>query len=150
MKHLALEDPDAVRLSIRRAAKSSRDQLLMHELHCVLLVGLGRSCHEVGGWFGDSTRTVERWVSAFNQHGVAGLCARRPGGRRPRLPYDTAQRVAFEIRQSPGVCGFSDALWGGRLLMQHLYEHYGVTMGLRQCQRTLCRLRAVGAPAKRG
>lgn len=144
MRNLVPNDSESVSQSIRTAVKSSRDQLLLHELHCVLLVCLGRSCHEVGGWFGDSTRTIERWVSAFNRHGVAGLCAHRPGGRRPRLPSDTVQRVTFEIRQLPSVCGFPDALWCGRLLMQHLREHYGVTMSLRQCQRTLRRLRTAG------
>lgn len=142
MRNLILENPDSVRQSIRAAVKTSHDQHLLHELHCVLLVGLGRSCHEVADWFGDSTRTIERWVGAFNRCGVAGLCAHRPGGRTPRLPADTAQRVAFELKQSPCVCGFPDARWGGRLLMQHLQAHYGVTMSLRQCQRTLRRLRA--------
>ncbi|MCZ4312308.1 helix-turn-helix domain-containing protein [Comamonadaceae bacterium G21597-S1] len=108
-----------------------------------MLVGLGRSCHEVGQWFGDSTRSVERWVVAFNRHGAAGLCACSPGGRRPRLSVDTVKRLVFELRQSPGICGFPDAVWGGRLLMQHLQVHYGVTMGLRQCQRTLRHLRAL-------
>lgn len=146
MRNLMLENPDLVRRSIRAAVESSRDQLFLHELHCVLLVGLGRSCHEVACWFGDSTRTIERWVGAFNRLGVEGLCPQRPSGRPPRLPADTAQRVAFELKQPPCVCGFSEAHWGGRLLMQHLNRHYGVTMSLRQCQRTLQQLRTADTP----
>ena len=142
MRSLIVENPDSVRESIRAAINVSRDQHLLHELHCVLLVGLGRSCHEVAGWFGDSTRTIERWVGAFNRWGVEGLCAHRRGGRTPRLPAETAQRVAFELKQPPCVCGFPDARWGGRLLMQHLQAHYGVAMSLRQCQRTIRHLRA--------
>ena len=149
MRNLILENPDSVRLSIRVAVKSSRDQLLLHELHCVLLVGLGRSCHEVAGWFGDSTRTIERWVGAFNRLGVVGLCAHCPAGRTPRLRAETAQRVAFELKQAPCVCGFPDARWGGRLLKQHLQARYGVTMSLRQCQRTLRRLRTAEPPRSR-
>lgn len=149
MRNFILKDSDSVRQSIRAAIKVSRDQHLLHELHCVLLVGLGRSCHEVGDWFGDSTRTIERWVGAFNRCGVAGLYAHRPGGRTPRLPAKMAQRVAFELKQPPSVCGFPDARWGGRLLMQHLQTHYGVTMSLRQCQRTLRRLRAAEPPRSR-
>jgi transposase len=149
MRHLILNDPQSVRRSIRSAVKGSRDQRLLHELHCVLLVGLGRSCQEVGEWFGDSTRTVERWVGAFNRQGVAGLGVRVPCGRRPRLSSDTVLRLRFELRQSPRICGFPDAAWGGRLLMHHLQEHYGVTLGLRQCQRTLRRLRALNPMSSR-
>ena len=149
MKNLILEDPDSVRRSIRAAIKVSRDQHLLHELHCVLLVGLGRSCHEVAGWFGDSTRTVERWVGAFNRFGVAGLWSHRPCGRAPRLMADTEQRVTFELKQPPSVCGYPDTRWGGRLLKQHLQAHYGVTMSLRQCQRTLRRLRTGEPPRSR-
>ncbi len=146
MRNLRLEDTDFVRQAIRTAANNSRDQLLLHRLHCVLLVGLGRSCHEVADWFGDSTRTIERWVGAFNRRGVAGLSTDPPVGRRPRLSDETARRVAFELKQAPCVCGFPDKGWGARLLMQHLKSHYGVTMGLRQCQRTLNRLRAAQPP----
>ena len=150
MKHLVLENPDFVLQSIRAAVKRSSDQLLLHELHCVLLVGLGRSCHEVAGWFGDSTRTIERWVGAFNKAGVNGLCRRRPGGRTPRLSAGIAERLAFELRQPPSVCGFAEARWGGQLLKEHLMSHCGVTMSLLQCQRTLQQLRPPGSlPASR-
>jgi transposase len=142
MRKLTLNDPGTVRQLIRVATRASRDQLRLHELHCVLLVGVGHSCHDVAAWFGDSTRSIERWVGAFNRGGEGGLCACRPSGRRPRLPLDTAQRVAVEIKQPPRVCGFSEACWGGQLLMRHLRLNYGVTMSLRQCQRTLRELRA--------
>ena len=149
MQKLIVNNPDSVRLSIRLAAKGSRDQRLMHILHCVLLVGLGCSCHEVGEWFGDSGRTVERWVGAFNRYGVTGLCAHVPGGPRPRLSSTMIHRLVFELRQSPDVCGYAAAIWCGRLLIQHLREHYGVNMGLRQCQRILRRSREFRPPIKR-
>ena len=137
VRSLKLNDPDAVLLSLRKVTKSSPDQLFLHKLHCVLLVGLGRNCHEVANWFGDSTRTVERWVNAYRRFGLEGLSCHQHGGRTPCLPLDIARRVEFELGQAPGVCGFPDAHWGGRLLMEHLQTHYGITMSLRQCQRTL-------------
>lgn len=149
MRKLILEEPESVRRTIRAAVKGSRDQLLLHKLHCVLLVGLGRSCHEVASWFGDDTRTIERWVGAFNRQGVGGLCPHLQVGRTSQLPADTAQRVAFEIKQPPFACGFPDMGWGGKLLKQHLISHYGVTMSLRQCQRFLRRLRTGNPPLSR-
>ena len=139
MRKMTPNEPPRLRQSIRAAVASSRDQRLLHQLHCVLLVSLGRSCHEVALWFGDSTRTVERWVHAFEIHGAEGLCPHCPSGRPPKLPDDHALRLAADLRQSPAAFGYAQPQWSGRLLMRHLTDRYGVTMGLRQCQRTLQR-----------
>jgi transposase len=146
MRKLTLTDPIAARLSIREMVKNSRDQHLLHQLHCVQLVGLGRTCKEVANWFGDTTRTVERWVCAFNNLGVEGLCHHQSHGRPPRVVVDVAQRLAFELKQPPRVCGFADAHWSGKLLKQHLISHFGVTMSLRQSQRILKRLTIANQP----
>ncbi|MEO8037252.1 MAG: helix-turn-helix domain-containing protein [Betaproteobacteria bacterium] len=140
MRRMTLNEPPVLRQSIRAAVASSRDQRLLHQLHCVLLVSLGRSCHEVALWFGDSTRTVERWVHAFETHGAEGLRAHCPSGRPPKLPVDHVLRLAADIAQSPAAFGYAETQWSGRLLMRHLATRYGVTMSLRQCQRTLQRL----------
>ncbi len=149
MRKLLLKDPQLVRQYILRASRGSREQFLLHKLHCVLLVGLGRGCREVASWFGGSTRSIERWVGAFNRDGVEGLAPCRPGGRTPRLRPDAAQHIAFELRQPPCVCGYSELQWEGHLLMRHLSLHYGVSMSLRQCQRTLRRLRSTDPAAYR-
>ena len=150
MRKLLLAETEFVRRSIETAVKGSRDQLVLHKLHCLLLLGLGCGCHQVAEWFGHSTRTMERWVSAFNAHGIVGLCPPHPPtGRTPKLPGDTVQRLAFELRQQPCVCGYAELHWSGRLVMHHLNTHYGVKIGLRQCQRTLRRLGMAGPTRQR-
>lgn len=142
MKRLRVEHPQAVGEAIRAMVEGQGEQLLLHKLHCVLLVGQGCTCHQVATWFGDTTRSVERWVSAFNDDGVVGLQWHGSHGRPPRLPHDFEQRLRCELRQTPAACGVGGPLWTGRLLEQHLAEHYGIRMSLRQCQRTLQRLGA--------
>jgi transposase len=146
MRKLTLVDAGSVHRAIRAASKASLDQQVIHKLHCVLLVGLGRSCQEVAGWFGDCTRSVERWVGVVNRLGVQGLTALEHGGRTTRLTTENALRVAFEVTQPPRFCGFSDDHWRGQLLMQHLKIHYGIALSLRQCQRKLRGLRTRPKP----
>ena len=143
MNKLSIDNIAAVRDMIQAASKKSPEQHLLHQLHCVCLVGLGHGCYEVARWFGDSPRSLERWVNAFGTLGASGLRQRRPNGRPPRLTTTAMERLALELDQSPLACGCRQSRWDGRLLKQHLSAHYGLDMSLRQCQRTLQRQRAL-------
>ena len=142
MRKLTVANPGLASRSIRAMVKGSDSQLLLHQLHCVLLVAQGRSCREVADWFGNSVRTVERWTCAFNRQGVDGLRPARAHGRPQRISSCIAQRLQFELKHPPCVCGFADTGWTGRLLQQHLVSHFRVSLSLRQSQRILKRLGA--------
>jgi transposase len=43
--------------------------------------------------------------------------------------------VERDLRRSPRDLGFTQTLWDGKLLSEHLRLHYDVEMGTRQCQR---------------
>lgn len=137
MKRLLVKDPQAALQGIEAMVGGAREQLVLHKLHCVLLVGRGCTCTQVAAWFGGTARSVERWVCAFNNDGLSGLRCRGSSGRPPRLAEDSARRLRCELRQAPAASGFGALRWTGRLLLQHLQEHYGICMSLRQCQRTL-------------
>lgn len=142
MKRLMLVDPQSVYRAIRLATRHSREEHVLHQLHCVMLVGLGHTCREVAGWFGDSTRTIERWVVAFNQQGAEGLGPHQAHGRPSRLAPDAAERLTQELTRRPFACGYAEPDWNGRLVMAHLIAHHGIHLSLRQSQRMLRRLRA--------
>ena len=60
-------------------------------------------------------------------------------GERPVRPksLDARQwtRLAHDLRRDPRRCGHAQHLWDGALLAEHLRQHYGVSLGVRQCQR---------------
>lgn len=124
-----------MRMAIQQEIERSDDSRYDHRLHGVLLVAAGQRCGEVAGLFGEDTRTIQRWVSRFERHGFDGL---REGGRpgRPRtLTARQAQRLARDLRRSPREFGHTQNLWDGKRLHAHLRRRYGVSLGVRQCQR---------------
>lgn len=142
MHKLIVTDLPALRTALRHESRSGAAQQHLHQLHCVYLVALGHSCAEVAAWFGDSPRSLQRWVTACVQGGVAGVSRTRPPGRPPRLSRTAMQALVQELAQPPGLCGFAQPQWDGRLLQRHLSGRYGVSISLRQCQRTLHTLSA--------
>ena len=137
MHRLPLPDSGLLRSALAAQVKRSRELRLMHRLHAVLLVSLGRSCYEVAHWFGQDPRSVERWVHAFVDSGAAGLRDHDRCGRPARLSTQQRLQLESELEAAPAACGYAHPLWSGKLLVRHLESHYGVTLSLRVCQRLL-------------
>jgi len=68
---------------------------------------------------------------------TASKATRRLPGRPRSLPEKDLQRLRAELARPPSKLGFSQASWSGKLLAQHLHDHYGVVLGARQCRRIL-------------
>lgn len=135
MKKLEIADADVMRVAIQQEIQRSDESRYDHRLHGLLLVAGGTSCRQVAQLFDEDPRTVQRWVRAFEQRGFDGLRdGERPG--RPRT-LDEAQwsALAADLRDSPDRFGLAGHLWDGPLLAEHLRRRYGVTLGVRQCQR---------------
>jgi transposase len=121
-----------------RASASAR---FMHKLHCVLLVLGGMPCAAVGRRFGESTRSVERWVRAYRLGGIEKLREDAPHpGRPPRLPESSIDALVEDLRAPPSALGLDQSRWTGSLLAAHIARRYGVQLGARQCQRLLRRV----------
>ena len=79
---------------------------------------------------------LERFqIKTFEAQGLNGLReGERPG--RPKT-LDARQWVSLgkDLRRSPTGFGYAAGLWDGQLLSEHLRRQYGVTLGVRQCQR---------------
>lgn len=135
MRRLAIRDAEVMRVAIRQEIERSDESRYDHRLHGVLPVANGYRCGEVADWFGEDLRTIQRWVRRFETRGFEGLRdGERPG--RPRM-LDAKQwtRLARDLRKSPRAFGPVQNLWDGKVLAEHLHRHYGVTLGVRQCQR---------------
>ena len=139
MKALRIADPGAGRTALRREIRRSAESRYDQRLHAVLLVGQGHSCPAVGGWFGINPATVQRWVHRFAARGLEGLREQERAGRPRRLPASAWARLERDLHRSPRDLGYDRDRWDGKLLAQHLRQHYGVQFGPRQCQRLLCR-----------
>jgi transposase len=140
MRKLAIGAAAVMQVAIRQAINRSEESRYHHRLHGLLLVASGRSCTEVGQLFGQEATTVQRWVHRFEQSGFAGLREGDRPGRPTSLDKRQWTRLARDLRRDPRRLGHAQPLWDGPLLAAHLRRHYGVSLGVRQCQRIFTQL----------
>jgi len=124
MRKLEIADAEVMQLAIREEIDRSEESRYDHRLHGLLLVSSGRSC-----------TTVQRWVRRFEESGFAGLREGERSGRPRALDDRSWSRIEADLRKDPRSLGLEANLWDGPLLSEHLRRTYGISLGVRQCQR---------------
>ena len=140
MRKLEIEDAEIMRIAVQQEILRSEDARYDHRLHGILLVCSGRSCYEVAELLGHGPRTVEYWVQRFEKRGFAGLREGERPGRPTMLDERMCQALGRDLRRSPRELGYEQNLWDGKLLSHHVWQAFGVRLGVRQCQRLFHRL----------
>ena len=135
MRKLKIADADVMRLAIQQEIARSDESRYDHRLHGLLLVTGGHSCQQVANLFGEDRRTVQRWVTRFETHGLAGLRDGVRSGRPATLTPTQWAALGRDLRRDPQQFGHVGHLWDGKLLAAHLRLRYKVRLGVRQCQR---------------
>lgn len=135
MRKLAIADTDVMRLAIQQEIARSDESRYDHRLHGLLLITSGHSCQQVATLFGTDRRTVQRWVTRFETHGLTGLRDRARTGRPTTLNATQWAALGRDLRREPQTFGYAGHLWDGKLLAAHLRLRYRVKLGVRQCQR---------------
>jgi transposase len=135
MKKLQIYDSETVVLALQDEIRRSPEARYDHRLHAILLVAQGMSAREVAHLLGDSPRTVAYWVRQFEEEGLAGIFdAERPG--RPRkLSEKQIDAIDAALRKVPSECGLSGNIWDGKTLSAYIKKRWGISLGVRQCQR---------------
>jgi transposase len=135
MKPLTIADSPTIILGLQDEIRRSEESRYDHRLHGVLLVAQGITCPEVARLLGDAPRSVEYWVSRFEKDGLAGLLEGQRPGRPRRLEEKQMAAVDRILRRPPREAGLSGNIWDGKTLSTWIAQKYGVTVGVRQCQR---------------
>ena len=134
MQKLYLKDREVMTIAIQNEIVRNPEARYDHRLHGVLMVANGMSCYEVAGMLGHSPRTIESWVNDFNDTGFSALYDRQRSGRPSSISEEVMDRIAIDLRNDPHDSGYRQNMWDGILLKRHLSDHYGVEIGVRQCQ----------------
>ena len=135
MKKLTIPDAQTVILAIQDEIQRSPQARYDHRLHGLLLVAQGMSCAQVGHLLGDAPRTVAYWVRRFEAEGLAGLVDGERPGRPRRLDDEQVTQIDAALRKTPKDFGLTGTLWGGKTLAAFIHQQWGITLGVRQCQR---------------
>ena len=154
MRKLSVEDGEDMVIALQNEISRSPESRYDHRLHGVLMVAKGMSCYGASGILGNSPRTVEYLVKQFNNRGLISLLDRPRTGRPSRISDEIMEKIDQDLRQDPHDFGYKQNVWDGILLRQHLRDHYGIDMGVRQCQNIFhtlgFRLRRPGPVIARG
>lgn len=135
MKRLEIANPEVMCIAIQQEISRSDESRYDHRLHGLLLVSNGQSCQQVAELFGEDRRTVQRWVKRFEAQGLDGLREGEHTGRPASLDARKWAALGRDLRRNPRAFGHASHLWDGKLLSEHLRIRYGVSLGVRQCQR---------------
>jgi len=135
MKKLTIVEAEDVILALQDEIRRSPEARYDHRLHAILLVAQGMSGREVAMRLGDSPRTVAYWVQRFEDEGLAGLADADRPGRTPRLSEKHIRAINAALRQKPSEFGLYGNIWDGKTLSRFIKEQWGITLGVRQCQR---------------
>lgn len=140
MRALTIPDAETVVLGLQDEIRRSEEARYDHRLHGVLLVAEGLSCRQVASLLGDSPGTVGNWIHRFNERGLAGLAEGDRPGRPSRLSPEQLAEIDRMLRGSPSAVGLAGNLWDGPSLAAFIEDHYGLSLGVRQCQRLFRKL----------
>jgi transposase len=143
MRRLEISGKEALLALLKASVHESDEAAFLHRMHCLVLIAEGFGCYEVARWFGNSPRTLERWIHSYERFGCEGLKEDKKPGPLGRLDFDQIQALRRDIESAPRRFGYSAAAWNGHLLTDHIRRIYGVELGSRQCQRLLAQLRSV-------
>src|SRR5262250_135890 len=135
MRPLQIANSAAIILGLQDEIRRSEESRYDHRLHGVLLVAQGMTCRQVAGLLGDAPRSVQYWVGRFEKDGLAGLLEGERPGRPRRVGERQMEAVDRILRRPPREAGLSGNIWDGKTLSTWIEQKYGVSVGVRQCQR---------------
>jgi transposase len=99
----------------------------------------GYPAQQVADFLGVHLRTVRLWHSRFRRRGKAGLRAKPPPGRPPKLTARQERTVLSWFRQSPRSFGFSTDLWTARRVALVIQRQWSVVFNHREPNAWLAR-----------
>ena len=137
MKRILADNENINPKEVRKEILHNEASRYIHRLHAILFVSNGMKCSEAGELLGHHSTTIQRWVSDFNSNGFSGLYDKKRSGRPSSITKDQWDNLLLDLRKLPKKFVYNQKLWDGKILVKHLYDRYGVTIGIRQSQRII-------------
>jgi transposase len=116
------------RRRLEHTFKTTPNRRLRHRCQAILMAARGRRHHHIAEDLGTSTRTLQRWLHAYQTHGLGGLTIRWALGRTPHIPTALAPEILAWIKAGPAGCGLDRANWTYAELATHLYCTHGIAV----------------------
>jgi transposase len=113
---------------LEQTFKTTPNRRLRHRCQAILMAARGRRHHHIANDLSISPRTLQRWLQAYQTHGLDGLTIRWAPGRTPQLSAALAPEILAWIKAGPAGCGLDRANWTYAELVTHLYQTHGLAV----------------------
>jgi transposase len=133
MIRIQLSEPDA--RSLEDEYRRCKDAAYRDRLQIVRLAARDRPRQQIADDLGITTRTVQRWLNRYLEHGLAGLLPRKAKGAEAKVPADLGEEVRRWVIEGPVAQGLDRANWTHAELAEHLYRTHGIRASRSAMQR---------------
>lgn len=129
-------DPAALLAEGQLIVKSGDDAKFQHRVEMVNLVLAGLTPSFLAEHVADSKNAITLWVKTADEHGFDALRDRKQPGRPTKLTAEQIEEIREVVAEDdPKSRGFR--VWDGPSVSAYIGREYGVSLGVRQCQRLL-------------
>ena len=133
MIHVRLSDQEA--RQVEAEFRSTRDRKYRDRLQAVLLAHNGRQRQDIAADLCVDRRSVQRWINAYCERGLAGLAPKKAPGKAPGIPDAVAEEVKRWVIDGPAKQGLDRANWTHEELAGHLFKTKGIKTSRSAMQR---------------
>lgn len=112
--------------SLEQAFRSATDRKLHDRIQIIRLAHRKRPHQDIATDLGITPRTVQRWLNAYLERGLAGLQVRKSPGATPKLTDDLAPVLRQWVIDGPTACGLDRANWTYAELADYLVRKRGI------------------------
>jgi transposase len=106
--------------------RSTTDRKFRDRLQIVLLAHKGRKHQDIAADLCVNRRSVQRWLNAYCEGGLAGLAPKKAPGKTPGIPAELADEVKRWVIDGPAKHGLDRANWTHEELADHLHKAKGI------------------------
>jgi transposase len=118
--------PEAEAQELEALFRRTEDRKLRDRLQIVLLAHKGRKHQDIAADLCVNRRSVQRWLNAYCEGGLAGLVPRKAKGKEPGIPASLADEIKSWVIGGPASQGLDRANWTHEELADHLLKTKGI------------------------
>ena len=113
----------------------NEDKRFVYRVSMVNLMLSGLSPQKLSSSCGYSERTLQTWLKKADESGWEALRTKKQSGRPSRLTNQQTEEIKTSVKEGPEKSGYP--VWGGPSLSDYIKSKYGVTYGVRACQKLM-------------
>jgi transposase len=132
---IRIQLPEGEAQRLEQAYREETDPKYKDRIQIVRLASRDRPHQQIAADLAITPRTVQRWLNAYLERGLAGLRPRKAKGAPGKIPAALADEVRRWVIEGPAKQGLDRANWTHEELADHLCKAKGIRTSRSAVQR---------------